>query len=77
MPNCVKCGRTLPENQLKPLPLLLRIALFPLVGKYSQPDDELWGRYCPICRRVYSILLVIVGIVVAAVLLFISVMWQR
>ena len=75
MPNCVKCHRSLPEEQLKPLPLPLRIALFPLVGKYSQSDDELWGQYCPICRRVYSVLLMIVGALVAAVLLYIAVMW--
>ena len=75
MARCVKCGRDLPDTQLRRLPLPLRIVLYPLVAKYSQADEELLGSYCPICRRVYTAILVVVGAAVAIVLLYVSMMW--
>ena len=75
MATCVKCHRSMSDSLLRPLPLALRIALFPLVGRYSQADDELLGHYCPICRRVYSVILLIVGAAVAIVLLYVATRW--
>ena len=75
MATCVKCHRSMSDSELRPLPLALRIALYPLAHRYSQADEELRGRYCPICRRVYSVLLVVVGAAVAIVLLYFSMMW--